>query len=105
MRAKKENKVYRIHTESEKQRYLKEGYDIYDDAGNLLEHSPLKKISYSAYAALQAELAALKSQAPAEDADVLEILTAYAEEHEIKLGNASTISGIIKKIKEQEGGA
>lgn len=46
MKAKKENKVYTI-TEMEKKRYLDTGFDIYDDEGNLTEHSPLKKISYA----------------------------------------------------------
>lgn len=59
MKAKKENKSYRITTEVEKQRYLKEGYDIYDDNGTLLEYSPLKKIAYSEYAKLQKENASL----------------------------------------------
>ena len=47
MKAKKENKIYKIVTEEEKNRYLKEGFDIYDDSGKLLEYSPAKKISYS----------------------------------------------------------
>ena len=62
MKAKKENKTYRITSELEKQRYLKEGYDIYDDEGNLLEYSPSKKIAYSAYAALQKEKESLKQE-------------------------------------------
>ena len=62
MKAKKENKVYTINTDQEKSRYLKEGYDIYDDNGNLLEHSPLKKIAYSEYAKLLAENTALKAR-------------------------------------------
>lgn len=62
MKAKKENKIYKITTDAEKQRYLKEGYDIYSDAGQLLEHSPLKKIAYSEYAKIQEENAALKAE-------------------------------------------
>lgn len=62
MRAKKENKVYRIGSEQEKSRYLKEGFDIYDDAGNVLEYSPLKKISYSEYVKQQKENEALKAK-------------------------------------------
>ena len=62
MKAKKENKVYQITTESEKKRYLKEGYDIYDDKGNITEHSPLKKIEYSKYAELKKENAILKAK-------------------------------------------
>lgn len=69
MKAKKENKVYRINTDQEKQRYLKEGFDIYDDDGNVLEYSPLKKIAYSKYVEalkenerLKAECEALKTE-------------------------------------------
>ena len=62
MKAKKENKTYRIDSELEKQRYLKEGFDIYDDNGKLLEYSPLKKIAYSEYAKLQAENESLKAR-------------------------------------------
>ena len=36
MKARKENKVYSITTEQEKQRYLKAGYDIYSDNGKLM---------------------------------------------------------------------
>lgn len=62
MKAKRENKVYSITTEQEKQRYLKEGYDIYTDDGELLEYSPLKKISYSQYEALRKENVSLKGE-------------------------------------------
>lgn len=55
MKARKENKVYTIETESEKQRYLKAGYDIYDENGKIVAYSPLKKVAYSEYARLEAE--------------------------------------------------
>lgn len=112
MKAKKENKVYTITTESEKQRYLKEGFDIYDDEGNLTDHSPLKKIEYSKYANLKSENAALKEELEklktgeyADNSAIIEILTAYASEHEIDLGKATTVSGIVKKIHEVKAGA
>ena len=62
MKAKKENKIYQINGEIEKQRYLKDGYDIYDDEGKLLEYSPLKKIAYSDYDKLVKENASLKAE-------------------------------------------
>lgn len=62
MRAKKENKVYQVKTDAEKQRYLNAGYDIYDDKGKLLEHSPMKKIAYGEYAKLKKENEALKAE-------------------------------------------
>lgn len=72
MKAKKENKVYRITTEQEKQRYLKEGFDIYDDEGNLIEYSPTKKIAYSKYAELLDENKVLRAR-------TAELETAFAE--------------------------
>ena len=101
MKAKKENKVYRITTDQEKQRYLREGFDIYNDEGVLTEYSPLKKIEYCKYAALKKELEELKQgDTPKQpDADVFEILSDYASEHGIDLGNTSSVSGVVKKIK------
>lgn len=82
MKAKKENKVYTIATEQEKSRYLKEGYDIYDDSGNLLEHSPLKKIAYSEYAKILEENIKLK----AENAELIVKLGEVKETPESKTG-------------------
>lgn len=61
MKAKKENKVYTID-EPQKQRYLNEGYDIYGDNEELLEHSPLKLIKYSEYDKLLKEKKALEEK-------------------------------------------
>lgn len=72
MKARKENKVYRIDEDSKK-RYLEEGFDIYSDEGNLIEHSPKKKISYGEHErqvnslneeinALNEEIAGLKTE-------------------------------------------
>ena len=115
MRARKENKVYQVATDAEKQRYLKAGYDIYDDNGNIVEHSPLKKVAYAELdkekqqnAALKEELEALREEnaalkETADDAEVISILTAYANEHEIDIVSTNSTSGIVQKIKEAEG--
>lgn len=119
MRAKKDNKIYQVTTDAEKERYLKEGFDIYDDSGKIVEHSPVKKIAYGEYAKLKEENTALKAElenvqkvaeeavsgTSEENAAVVEILCAYALEHEIDLGRATSVSGIVKKIKEVEAGA
>ncbi len=63
MKAKRENKVYAINTEQERQRYLKEGYDIYDDEGKIMEYSPKKKISYGAYMEALKEIERLQNLA------------------------------------------
>lgn len=64
MKAKKENKVYTINTEQEKQRYLKDGYDVYDDDGNIAEYSPKKKISFSEYMKAVREIERLQALVP-----------------------------------------
>lgn len=60
MKAKKENKVYTINTEQEAQRYLKDGYDIYDDGGNVRDYSPKKKIAFSEYMKAAKEIGRLQ---------------------------------------------
>lgn len=54
LEARKENKVYKID-EASKQRYLMEGFDIYDEKG-IVEHSPLKTIRYNDYLKIVNEL-------------------------------------------------
>ncbi len=61
LKAVKANKEYSI-SEDMKQRYLDDGYDIYDEKGNIVEYSPKKKIEYSKYAALVEENDKLKKE-------------------------------------------
>ena len=61
MKAKKENKVYTI-AEQEKKRYLEEGYDIYSDEGEIIEHSPKKTVKYSEYEKVLKENESLKAE-------------------------------------------
>ncbi|MCI6467454.1 MAG: hypothetical protein MSA90_18570 [Faecalicatena sp.] len=60
MKAKKENKAYMINTDQEKQRYLKEGYDIYNEDGTVLEYSPQKKVTFSKYMEAVKEIESLQ---------------------------------------------
>lgn len=46
MRAKKDNKVYDID-QSQANRYMKQGFDIFNDDGSLYSYSDLKTIKYS----------------------------------------------------------
>ena len=70
MIAKKENKEYTIN-EHQKALYLKDGYDIYDDNGKIIEYSPKKTITYNEHVKVVAELKAqieeLKSKVGAEN--------------------------------------
>ena len=97
MKAKKENKVYTITTEQEKKRYLKEGFDIYDDEGKLLEHSPLKKIAYSKYAELEkknqdlvAENEAMKAKVVDLESQLMKAKENLTEEVENAVGEKKT---------------
>jgi hypothetical protein len=59
MVAKRMNKSYPVNTPQEKKAYLERGYDIYDDAGNIVEHSPAKTVPYSDYIELKKKYDAL----------------------------------------------
>lgn len=107
--ARKENKVYTIN-EQMKDRYLKEGFDIYEN-GEIVEHTPLKKIAYSEHLKKMAELEAKKDKEIAnlkEGAklsvydNVYHLLETYANEKGVDLGSVSTAEGILKKISESE---
>lgn len=55
MIARKENKEYTIN-EHQKATYLKDGYDIYDEKGKVVEYSPKKTITYNEHVKIVAEL-------------------------------------------------
>ena len=55
MKAKKENKVYEVDKVS-KDRYVKDGYDIYDDNGKLVQSAKNKTVSYEEFEKVKAEL-------------------------------------------------
>ena len=57
MFAQKENRVYRV-TEENKKDYLKRGFDILDEKGEVIESNPDKKISYAEHMKIVAELKA-----------------------------------------------
>lgn len=104
MKAVKGNKEYSI-TDAEKKRYQNDGFDILDDDGNTIAYGEGKTVSYDKYQRVVNELEALKASASASNTDefaemTVEQLRAYAEEHQIEIGNASSQSGIAKKIRE-----
>lgn len=55
MKAKKENKVYEVD-KTTKNRYVKAGYDIYNDEGKLIENGKNKTVSYKEYEELKNKL-------------------------------------------------
>ncbi len=61
MLAVKDNKVYTI-TEVQKASYLKQGYNIIDDSGKVLEYSPTATVPYSKYIKVKNELDEIKAE-------------------------------------------
>ena len=113
MKAKKDNKIYRIN-DAQKKRYLADGYDIYDDEGNLLEYSPLKKIEYNKYVKvvqenkeLKAKIAELEATAPPKEKPLSKMnkgeLISKAAELSIEVAEEMTNDSIIALIKETQG--
>lgn len=113
LEARKENKVYRIN-DQQKDRYLNEGFDIYED-GQIVEYTPKKVIKYSdhlskmktATAEKDAEIEQLKAQLtkadkPATAENVLDLLVGYAKEKSIDIGSSTSPKGILDKILETE---
>ena len=68
MKAKKDNKVYKVDAAT-KGTYLAAGYDIYDDNGKIIERSPSSTISRKEYDELLAKYNAsiADSKAPTEE--------------------------------------
>ncbi len=113
MKAKKDNKIYRI-VEAQKKRYLADGYDIFDDEGNLLEYSPLKKIEYNKYVAvvkenteLKSRIAELEATASPKEKPLSKMnkgeLTAKAADLGLEVTEDMTNDAIIALIKETQG--
>lgn len=112
MTAEKGNKVYKI-SESEKARYIAEGFDIFDESRKKISSGSGKTVSVEEYDKLKQENEKLKQENAAlgeeiKDAEnnsdeegVVDILKEYASEYQIDIGQARTVSGIVKKLKEQ----
>lgn len=61
--AVKDNKSYQVgEDERAQQDFLAKGYDLVDEKGKTVQHSPVKSVPYAQYAQLLAENEALKQQ-------------------------------------------
>jgi hypothetical protein len=103
--ARKENRVYTID-ESLKDRYLKEGFDIYNEKGEIVEYTPLKKIKYSEHIKevneLKTKISLLESEKNKTADNVVDLLKGYANEKEVDVGSSTSAKGILDKILEAE---
>lgn len=61
MKASKGNKVYTID-QTQQERYVKEGFDILDDSGRMVQQGAGKTVPYEKFQTVAAENAALKKQ-------------------------------------------
>ena len=113
MYAKRLNKVYPVNTPQEKKDYLSRGFDIVDNEGNVIVHSPQKTVPFSEYARVLKENQELKAQLGLGDPDgpderdplegmSTDDLKKYAADNGIDVGSATTQKGILKKIREAE---
>lgn len=98
MKASKGNREYSV-TEENMQHYVNEGFDIYNDEGEIIKHGKGKTVSLEEHEKLLAELE--KERKNAKDSEeLIDILKEYASMKEIDIGQATTVNGILKKIKE-----
>lgn len=99
MKAVKGNKIYTI-AESQKDSYVKQGFDITDNSGAIVEYGAGKTIDYKKYKELEDKYAALESENMSLKISAMTVdqLKAYALERKIDLGEATTRDAILAKI-------
>ncbi len=103
MFARKENKEYKVN-DAIKIAYLNDGYDIYDDNGEIIEYSPKKKITINEHLK---EVAELKEEYVKEIAELNDALVKANEvpknATELKKVNAeltATNEALVKEVEE-----
>lgn len=110
MKACKDNKVYAVDASS-KSRYQADGFDIYNDDGELIEYGAGKTVPYGDYDKIVKENEKLKKEIEeltmdkepvSLDGMSVEELKAYAEKNTIDIGKSNSRDGILGKIKEAE---
>lgn len=97
MKALKGNREYMV-TEETKQHYINEGFDIYNDGGEVIARGKGKAVPQEEYDRVCAELEETKKTSM-QDADLIPILKEYAALKGIDTGQSSSVRGIYAKIK------
>ncbi len=105
LEARKENKVYQINNQ-QKDRYLKEGFDIYED-GQIVEHTPKKVIKYSDHLSkmktataeielLKTELDSKETATAEQDKEIKMLKEQLASFEETKIVNTENVLDLLK---------
>lgn len=104
MRAVKGNKVYTVD-EQTKDDYIKSGFDVFDDEGNIIQYGVGKTVSMDEYNKLKDRCKELERKVENYKlaAMTVEQLKAYADEIKVDLGEASTKDAILERIKSEQG--
>ncbi len=111
MKAVKGNREYTV-TQSELEGYRAQGFDIFDNDGEVIAYAKNKTIPYEEYIKVVNELEGLKTMTAEgieqKELTNMETMTAedlilYAESNGINIGNATSKEGILKKIKAAQG--
>lgn len=114
MIAVKGNREYTI-TQPEQEGYRAQGFDIFDDCGNVVAYAKNKTVAYEDYAKVVKELEGLKNKISEESTEeneqvfteletmTVEELILYAEANGINIGNATSKEGVLKKIRAAQG--
>lgn len=96
MFARKENKEYKIN-DAMKSAYLNDGYDIYNEEGEIIEYSPKKTITMNEHLEEVAKLKEELEEAKANTSN--EELTTKIEELEKALTKANEVPKNAKELK------
>lgn len=104
MRAVKGNKVYTVD-EQTKDDYIKSGFDVFDDEGNILQYGAGKTVSMDEYNKLKKHCEKLEKENENYKLSAMTVdqLKAYAAETKVELGDATTKDAILEKLKSEQG--
>lgn len=104
MRAVKANREYTI-TEAEKDFYQKQGFDIINDDGNVIQYGAGKSVPYEQYKKVVDELEALKNGTKHKELEDMTLpeLKDVAKAYEVEYNSKTNKQELIALIKEKAG--
>ena len=106
MQAVKGNRSYKI-TDEQKVFYIKQGFDIKDDSGRVIEYGAGKTVPYGQYKAALDEIEELKSKLGATPSNGIEVMSKaelkeLADQLKIEYSSRTTNEQFIELIKKAQ---